>query len=486
MITPDTPTSIARRTFLWMATAGTALLVACGEPVELPDPPVVHDINGVTRPVAAPGEIIEINGSGFLYVPGHVDFRQGGETVRVVPHPSGWSDTSVTVVVPDGETSALDPTLPVDVVVGTAGGDSGKLALQIRALPDLDPDVLTWTDASPLPQALRGTAAVAIPGQDGPGFLMVLGGNDGTDNHSEVWVRPLDDNGVPSGSWRTEVPLPEARAYHTALVIYGGNAPVDTEVAYAYVLGGQALAGEAPGGSDTVYYAAVSRKDGSIRQWLEAPALPVGFVGAAVSVYNGYLYLSGGLSRDGLPSATTYVARITMGGGLDEWVEQDELLSAARGFAAGFAHAGRLYVTGGDGGSRTDPDDHVNFGSSTVYVSEIKKGVVGPWDNGAGMKMRRTKHALWSFGTHVLACGGVYGVTGSLELEATSINEDDELDSWDQVDPVAVPGADVFNAAATLGPATDLQRPPALILAGGEKLEDPGTLSDAVRVGTWP
>lgn len=491
---------LERRTKFWrmLAQAGAIALAgavwsACGGGDSTAPVPVIQNINNSTDPASPVGLAIEINGSGFLGAPGRVRFAEGGNIADVIPDASGWSESGIIVNVPSaGDDSAFAVPGAVQVTVITSGGTSNAVGLDLVTTPTFSVANVTWDAAADsLPNPLAGHRAGAIPNTSTSAWLIVAGGHDDAANVADVWTTGLQPDGQPSGAFTATSALPAPRAHHGIAVAHSSNSLVAEGAAYVYVIGGQASAADAPGGTSTVYVGSVSLANGSIGSWNPTSALPASVVGPAVAVYNGYLYVVGGLGSDGSPSTAVYSARIQASGSLGSWSTSSNAYPEAVSFAAAFAFGGNLYVLGGDPATSTNPNEQGAAGVKTVRYAPVRNGAVGAWVPTEGLVKQRKKHIVWTAFGQIIAAEGLYEgqAFGSLELERSSIQSGGELAAWNGMTQAAQQiGANVYNAAAVVSPIRPTDGGPRFLLLGGQEFASTGVgaLTKAVYYNTAP
>lgn len=495
---------LERRTKFWrglalagaMALAG-AVWAACGGDATAPVP-TIQNINNSTDPASPVGLAIEINGSGFRTVPGRIRFAEGGNVAEVTPDASGWSETGIIVNVPStGDDSAFAVPGAVEVTVITSGGTSNAVALDLVTTPSFSVENVTWAETQSLSKALAGLRAAAIPNTSTSAWLIVAGGYDGSANTDSVWQSEIQPDGQISSPFSPTTVLPAPRAHHGIAVAHPRNSPVGESARYVYVIGGQAASTDAPGGTSTVYVGSVSLANGTISSWstTAAPALPAALVGPAVAVYNGYVYVVGGLRTDSTPSSAVYSAAIQSNGGLGSWRTATNAYPQGISFAVAFGFGGNLYVLSGDAQNSGDPNEQgTMLGVKTARYATVRNGAVGTWVQTSELVKQRKKHIHWTAFGQVIAAEGVYdGGPGNLELEGSAVLSTGHLDSWTGLTAVNRIAADVYNAAAVVSPIRPSDPPPAangprFLLLGGQKFVQLGTgaLSDKVYYNTAP
>ncbi|HET9177066.1 MAG TPA: hypothetical protein VFQ24_01775 [Terriglobia bacterium] len=441
-----------------------------------PSVPSIQNINNSTDPSSPINLPIEINGSGFQGSPGKVVFTQAssGIAATVTPNAAGWTDHGVVANVPKGDgTNSFTVPGTISVAVTTSGGTSNAISLTLAQTLAFNVNSLGWTTTTPLPVALTGLRAVAVPIDSLKAFVVVTGGFDGAANSSNVYCNTISPTGAVGPSWTT-IPtniLPQTVAYHAMVEADSTNSPVSTGSHFIYVLGGQVTSGGTPGGTTNVYMAGVDSNSGAVGTWTQlASSLPVPLVGAAAALSNGYVYVVGGLNADSTPSANVYSAPVKSDGTLGAWTQQSaNPYPLAISFATEFGYAGRLYVLGGDPTGSISPGAQGSPGINNVNFATILNGVVGTWTTTSSTIVKRKKQATWTAFGQVIDAEGVYdGNSGSQELEASSINADGTLMQWTGIAAGDSPGANVYNAAAIVSPLQSPASTPRFLLLGGQ------------------
>ena len=475
--------------------AALAFLVGCGSSTRLPVPSVLN-VNNSTNPSSPVGLPIEINGSGFLGSPGQVVFTQSSTGIKatVVPNASGWSDTGIVVTVPAGSgTNSF--TLPgtIEVTVVTKGGTSNVVKVDLVQTLTFDVNNVAWFTTSPLPSALTGLRAVAVPVNDATAYVVVTGGYDGTVNTANVFSNTIAVDGTLGTSWQsiTTAPLPLSRAHHGMAEADPGNSLVPADKRFIYVIGGQENSTDTPGGTNTVFIASVDPTTGGVGAWAQLPTiLPESLVGPAVAIFNGYIYVVGGLRSDGTPSPNVYSAPVKSDGTLGAWTTSTNPYPVGISFATAFGFAGKLYVLDGDINSSMAPNQQSNSGVKDVRFATARNGLVGNWTATSQTIKSRDKHITWTAFGQVIDAEGVYpGSPGSMELERSVVQSDNTLGSFNGItSSVNQIGANVYNAAALVSPLQSPTATPRFLLLGGQQFATtpPGALSSTVYYNNAP
>jgi hypothetical protein len=482
--------------FIAMAATGCGGGSGNTPPPTPPPAPSISNLNSSTTPSSPVGLAIEVNGNNFLSAPGQVTFTQGSITATVTPSGSGWSSNSIIAVVPSGN-GTTNFTVPgnVTVAVVTAGGSSNGVTLALVQNVTFNVNNVTWTNTTALPTALTGLRAVAVPVNSTSAFAVVTGGFDGTSNTTTVLSNTLAADGTVGANWTSIAinPLPASRAHHGMLVAHAGNSLVPAGSAFIYVLGGQAASTDAPGGTNTVYMATVNTTTGAVGTWTPLTStLPQALVGPAVALYNGHVYVVGGLTTGGTPSSAVYSAPVNADGTLGSWTTATNSYPTPISFATTFGFGGNLYVLGGDTNTSTDPNAQGVAGVQTVNFASAHNGVIGTWTSTATTIKARKKHITWLAFGQIIDAEGIYdGGPGALELERSSINADATLANFNGITAsVNQINANVYNAGAFVSPLQSASGNPRFLLLGGQAfvLTPPpaGALSNKVFVNNAP
>jgi hypothetical protein len=484
--------------FILGAIAAVAV-VGCGgggsstPPPPPPAVPSISNINNSTTPTSPVNLAIGINGSGFQAAPGQVIFTQGTISATVAPAAGGWSNTSIVAVVPSGN-GTTNFTVPgtVTVTVKTSGGTSNGVTLNLVQTSAFMPNSLFWGVATPLPQALSGLRAVAVQSSNTSAFVVVAGGFNGAANVSTVYTNTLAQDGTLGTTWTISGnPLPSTLAHFGMVEANAKNSLVPANSHFIYAIGGQVNSSDTPGGTNTVYVASVDPTNGTVGTWktLASTPLPDSLSGPAVTIYNGFIYVAGGLTTQQTPTTDVFSAPINSDGTLGAWTKSTNALPLAISFATAFGFGGNLYVLNGDPNGSSDPNQSATVGLQDVRLASANNGAVGTWGLTSTTAKKRKKHNTWVAFGQVIDGEGIYdgaGVAG-LELEKSSINADGTLASWNGLTGSKVPSANVYNAASLVSPLLSSAGNPRFLLFGGEPVSAPTGLPTAsVYVNTAP
>jgi hypothetical protein len=239
--------------------------------------------------------------------------------------------------------------------------------------------VEAWNFTTPLPEGRRYHASIEYNG-----YLYVVGGLGG--NPTTIWYALINDNGEIR-SWKSTTPLPSTRASLT-LVEYNG---------YLYVIGGWAPYG--PTYAD-IWYAPIY-ENGEVGAWSSISLLPRGTAGHTSAVYNGYLYVIGGSYRYQYYPNEFYdyvlFAPIYPNGTIGPW-KHTTPLPATRSFHTSVVYNGYLYVIGGVNSSGISTD---------VWFAKINSdGSLGRWMSTTPLPVPKTDHTSVLHDNCIYVIGG--------------------------------------------------------------------------------
>jgi len=476
---------------------GSVAIVGCGgggsstPPPPPPAVPSISNINNSTTPTSPVNLAIGINGSGFQATSGQVIFTQGSISATVTPAAGGWSNTSIVAVVPSGN-GTTNFTVPgtVTATVKTSGGTSNGVVLNLVQTSTFSPNSLSWGVATPLPQPLTGLRAVAVQSSNTSAFVIVAGGFNGTANVSTIYTNTLAQNGSLGTTWTISGnPLPSTLAHFGMVEANAQNSLVPANSHFIYAIGGQVNSSDTPGGTNTVYVASVDPTNGAVGTWkaLTSTPLPDSLTGPAVTIYNGYIYVAGGLSTQQVPVTDVFSTPINSDGTLGAWTKSTNPLPLAISFATTFGFGGNLYVLNGDPNGSSDPNQAATVGLQDVRFASANNGAVGTWALTNTTIKKRKKHNTWVAFGQVIDAEGIYDGGTGLELEKSSINADGTLASWNGLTGTNVASANVYNAASLVSPLLSSAGNPRFLLFGGEAVSGTPSLPTAlVHVNTAP
>lgn len=218
-----------------------------------------------------------------------------------------------------------------------------------------------------LPSARSGLSAVAYNG-----YLFALGGQDpscaGTNNVcNTVYATKLGANGEPNswvqtGNLSTERRYASAVAYENRMYLYGGQTNLTT----------------ANTGVTTVEYANIN-PNGSLGAWVATTLLPTQSYGQSAAVYNGYVYAVGGIQGSTTASNTILYAKINSTG-LGAWNSTNGLIGGRSTFGGSLVSVWNGYIYASGGCSTVDATNNCTAFRSDLQVASINAdGTVSAW-----------------------------------------------------------------------------------------------------------
>lgn len=224
------------------------------------------------------------------------------------------------------------------------------------------------------------------------GYLYYIGGNDGTNIKSTIYIAKIDAKGEPS-KWHPTNPDQSTWTYwYKDSGIYSATALQYTS-AYAYngkmyLVGGDTNTTNHSGATATVMYANIL-PNGTLGSWTAGTSLGTAAYGVSLQGYNGYLYAIGGNNNGTVLSTVNYM-HLNSDGSMNVWqtalVGGGSIITARAQLGGQMASiwGGYLYVAGGC--SAVD--------ATTDYCSTVPQDVIvasinadGTLDNGNTMSM---------------------------------------------------------------------------------------------------
>ncbi len=447
--------------------------------------PVLSFVNSATKPSGNPGSTVIIEGKAFgdIQGQGKVLFSDGaGGTIEaVIADEDDWTDSFIVTTVPND--AANGP-----VAVETEIGISNELEFMITTAATFSPSNINWTVTTPLPTAVSGHKALAVPVDDANGdtrqFVLVTGGRDAQGNALNQTVYGAINLDGTITTWEAAADLPEPRSFHASVVATPFNSKVDGS-GFVYTLGGK----DADGLSVSSVYMGTLSSDGSVQSWSAARDLPQALHAAGAILFRSTIYVAGGATNDNSAVATVYKAVINQDGQLDEWEELPSLPSALayHGFVT---FGGYLYTVGGEtNAAEPDAGSQVNA-TAKIYYSRIslRTGEIADWvENPNGIGKERSKHTSLVLGGNLFISSGLYSgltgnVGGSSENYYANINSDGTVGSFNGATGsntlFSAGGSNLFNQTGIS--YIDDDGGAHVMILGGAKIGSPDTKLDKV------
>jgi len=155
---------------------------------------------------------------------------------------------------------------------------------------------------------------------------------------------------------------------------------------------------------DEVYFAEIDEVDGSLGNWQTTTSLPLTLNAMCAIVYNGTIYMIGGINSR-TPQSSAYYASIEESDGtLGSWI-QTSSLPERRARARCILINTDLYIMGGHEGSETG-----NWNvKKTIYKTTISSEGLGNWEEYGNIPEERIDHSLVTFNGRIYLMGGQDG-----------------------------------------------------------------------------
>lgn len=303
-----------------------------------------------------------------------------------------------------------------------------------------------------LPEARVGMQFIAYNG-----YLYAMGGSDGTNLESTVWIAKLGINGEPSlwhptdpneatwSYWYSDTALSSARAYHSAYA-YNGK---------MYILGGDNNTTANSGAITTVEVADIL-PNGKLGSWSSGPALPTARYGAAVQAYNGYLYVLGGNNNGTMVTGTTsgvtnasMYSRINSDGTLNSWksaaADGSSIFTTPRSSHGGLMSGiwgGYIYLAGGC--STVNASGICTTIQHDVQLASINAdGTLDVWNTMAYLRHKRAGSSFIAWQNNLYRFGGCSKYDASnddcyaahLDIQYGTINQDGDASTVSKTSP---------------------------------------------------
>lgn len=283
---------------------------------------------------------------------------------------------------------------------------------------DFNPNgtISPWTETTPLPEyreqpaTVRWNNYVYAIGGAGP----VYGGRAEQDT---VYYASINPDGT-IGTWLTTTRLPE-RMSGMGVVVWDDR---------IYVAGGW----NGYSRQNKVYFAEINVADGSLGSWQTTTSLPLALNAMCAVVYNGTIYMIGGINSR-TPQSSAYYAIINESDGtLGSWISTSSL-PERRARARCVLVGTDLYFTGGHEGRETE-DWNIQ---KTIFKTTISSTGLGTWETYGDLPEERSEHSLeWYNGRFYVMGGqdadrntrdtiyysGAASITAAIDISPNSLN----------------------------------------------------------------
>ena len=243
------------------------------------------------------------------------------------------------------------------------------------------------------------------------GYIYQTGGLSGSatiTSFTDIQIAKIDPAGTP-GAVQTATTFPSGRQF-AAGTVYNG---------YLYVSGGCTANCKTQTATlqADVQYAAINA-DGSLGAWAGTTnTLVTGLEAHAMTAYNGYLYITGGVTAALTFSSTVMYAPVGANGNTTAaWTTSSNLMSHSKFLHSSVVYNGYLYVTGGNEGTYVGSV----MSNKVEYTAIASNGSVGTWAQATPFANGRDTHASVISGGKLYVIGGFNGSTFS-DIQYASI-----------------------------------------------------------------
>lgn len=220
-------------------------------------------------------------------------------------------------------------------------------------------------------------------------YMYSLGGSTGSSTvYSEVRYSLINTGTGTVGTWNTTTALPTP-LYDLTAIAYGG---------YMYAIGGD-TAIAANSGSSAVYYAPIN-SNGTLGSWMTTTALPVVRYKHASAVFNGFLYVLGGINNTA-DSNTVYYAALKADGSVGTWNTTTAFTTVRSDFGA-VVRDGYIYISGGYSSASSTLSD-------VQYAAIKSDGTLGSWVTTTPLTQPTFSHGMIAYNGYLYVIGGTDG-----------------------------------------------------------------------------
>lgn len=237
------------------------------------------------------------------------------------------------------------------------------------------------------------------------GYLYVMGGSDGTNRQSTVYIAKLGANGEPQ-LWHPTGGTPTYWYSDTALsnaTSYYGAAAYNNRM---YMVGGETTG--TPNGVTTVSYADI-KPNGTLSSWTATSSLQTG-AGThmqTVHIYNGVIYNIGGVEGATNTSdlrTSVYYAKINSDGTLNTWTPTSSFTSARATFGGSYTTVWGAYIYLSGGCTAVTTSYCSTMASDTQIASLNADGTISEWGSISNLQNQRIGYSLigWQGGLYRL------------------------------------------------------------------------------------
>lgn len=216
------------------------------------------------------------------------------------------------------------------------------------AIINNDGSLGSWTTGTSLPVVTYYSSSIIINNK-----VYLIGGYDGTNLYSSVYVAPINANGT-LGTWSLHNSMPGSLCMTQVMVTKNK----------IYVLGGWNAT------TISTVYTATINSDGTIGTWSTGTSLPIPLTHTHLVIIKNYVYLLGGYNGSNYLN-TIYRSIINTDGSLGAWNLYNSNLPTVFDYGQVYVTKYTLYIIGGTNGSNS---------VTTIYTAAINAdGSIGTW-----------------------------------------------------------------------------------------------------------
>lgn len=197
---------------------------------------------------------------------------------------------------------------------------------------------------------------------------------------------------------------------------------------YIYVVGG--ITGS--GASNNVSYAQIN-SDGTVGAWAATTTLPAAREYSSVVAYNGYMYAYGGYTSGTSALNTVVYAPINSDGTVGSWTTSSNTMGTATCRAGSAIYNGYMYAVGGATGTvATDCGNSSATNTGAVQYAPIQgNGDVGTWSSSSNTVTARKDVGVAAYNGYLYAIGGTTdGTSTSTTVQYASFKTTGDINSW--------------------------------------------------------
>ncbi len=263
-----------------------------------------------------------------------------------------------------------------------------------------NPSALLWRNESFISTPRYGLGAVLWNNT-----VYSVGGYSGSASLNKVESATVLSNGS-LGSWRNETSLALGRSF-SGVVVYNGR---------IFVVSGRLVSV-----MNTVVFGEILANGSINGSWITETVPMVARDALAAVAWNGRIYAIGGANSGGTILNITESAAILANGSLVDWRNETPLQVSRKNFAA-VVYNGRVYVIGGIGGT--------NAGLSVESAEILANGSIQAWRSEVSLPETSQAISAAVLNGKIYVIGGLVGGVTSSKVYGAEIGEGGVLGNW--------------------------------------------------------